>query len=297
MTDVVEGATNQVCRVECLDRVVFLRIYKRHDRAMALREHSLIRHVRGRGLAAPLPIPALSGDTVVEIAGRLAALYEAAPGVQLEPGAMTLAQARSSGHALAQLHRATAGLPDVGYTERTFAWDGPQWVERLNLVEQAIRARGNGNTADAWALRRLDAQRGWLRRPECPHSGFPRFPRQVVHGDYHDANLFFEADRVSAIIDWEQAAFLPRAYEVVRACFFMFRLEPRLTQAFLAAYRTSSELGDAELADGAASWGCYADHHVWPLEEVYLHGNERARRFIPHAPFLPFAEAWRDAIE
>jgi homoserine kinase type II len=36
---------------------------------------------------------------------------------------------------------------------------------------------------------------------------------------------------------------------------------------------------------------------VWPLEEVYLHGNERARRFIPHAPFVPFAEGWRRVVE
>ena len=55
VTQVVEGATNQVYRVECVDRVVFLRIYKRHDHAMALREHSLIRYVHSRGLPAPLP--------------------------------------------------------------------------------------------------------------------------------------------------------------------------------------------------------------------------------------------------
>ena len=51
----------------------------------------------------------------------------------------------------------------------------------------------------------------------------------VVHGDYQDANLFFDADRVSG------------------------------------------------------GW-------------LYLHGKERARRFIPHAPFVRFAEAWQNAI-
>jgi homoserine kinase type II len=296
VTEVTEGATNQVHRVECVDRVLFLRIYKRHDRAMALREHALIRHVDAGGLPAPLPVVALSGETLVEHAGKLAALYESAQGAQLEPGAITLEQARSAGDMLAQLHASLAALPDMGYTPRTFAWDGLEWVQRLNAVERAIRARADGNPADAWALRRTLEQRDWLREPQCPHSGVPRFPPQVVHGDYHDANLFFDAERVSAIIDWEQAAFLPRAYEVVRACFFMFRCMPGLTQAFLAAYRAVSGLGDAELADGAASWGCYADHHVWPVEEVYLHGNDRARRFIPHAPFRPFADAWRDAL-
>jgi homoserine kinase type II len=296
VTEVVEGATNQVYRVECVDRVVFLRIYKRHDHAMALREHSLIRYVHSRGLPAPLPIAAHSGDTMVQCAGHLAALYEAAPGVQLRPGTMTLAQASSAGHTLAQLHLATAELPDAGYTPRAFTWDGPEYVERLNVLERAIRARGNAHAADAWALQRVHAQRAWLRQPQCPHAGVPGFPPQVVHGDYQDANLFFDAERVSAIIDWEQAALLPRAYEIVRACFFMFRFAPRPTQTFLAAYRSLSNLDEAELADGAQSWGCTADHHVWPLEEVYLRGNERARRFIPQAPFVPFAEAWRGAM-
>lgn len=296
VTEVPEGATNRVYRVACADRVVYLRVYKRFDRAMALREHALIRHVRGRGLPAPLPIVACGGESVVERDGQLAALYEAAPGAQIEPGSARLEHARAAGEALAQLHRATVGLPDAGYTPRTFGWDGAAWVERLNVVESAIRARGQGGPGDAWALRRIAAQREWLRDVACAHSAVPRFPPQVVHGDYHDANLFFEGDRVSCIIDWEQAAFLPRAYEVVRACSFMFRLAPLLSQAFLLAYRSVFELSDAELADGAAIWGCNADHHVWPLEEVFLHGNERARRFIPHAPFVPFAQAWRGVV-
>jgi homoserine kinase type II len=296
VTEVLVGATNRVYRVDCADRVVYLRVYKRFDRAMAQREHALIRHVRGSGLPAPLPVVACGGESVVERDGQLAALYEAVPGAQIAPGSARFEHARAAGEALASLHQATAALPDVGYTPRTFGWDGAAWVERLNVVESAIRARGDGNPGDAWARRRIAAQREWLRDAACAHSAVSRFPPQVVHGDYHDANLFFEGDRVSGIIDWEQAAFLPRAYEVVRACFFMFRLAPRLSQAFLLAYRSVSELSDAELADGAASWGCNADHHVWPLEEVYLHGNERARRFIPHAPFVPFAQAWRGVV-
>jgi hypothetical protein len=31
------------------------------------------------------------------------------------------------------------------------------------------------------------------------------------------------------------------------------------------------------------------------VEEVYLHGNDAARRYIPHAPFRPFERVWADA--
>jgi homoserine kinase type II len=85
---------------------------------------------------------------------------------------------------------------------------------------------------------------------------------------------------------------MPRGFEVARACSFLFRLEPERTREFLRAYRAANPLDDAELADGAHAWGCFADHHIWPLEEAYLHGNDAARRFIPHAPFRPSREAW-----
>lgn len=296
VTEILSGATNQVFRVECRDRVAFLRIYRRSDRELAVREHALIRHVASHGLPAPLPISTLTGETVVEYAGKIAALYEPAHGAQRTTDALTIEHARAAGRTLADLHSILKDLSDAGYASRTLAWDGPKWVERLNVVERALLARSERTATDSWALERLAAQRAWLRQVHCPHGYFPSFAAQIIHGDYHHANLFFDDERVTAIIDWEEAVLLPRAYEVVRACSFMFRCAPELTQAFLAAYRSSDPLSELELADGAASWGCNADHHVWPLEEVYLHGNDRARRFIPPAPFRPFAEQWRDAL-
>jgi homoserine kinase type II len=296
VTEVVVGATNRVYRIECLDRVAFLKLYRRKDRVRAVREHALIRYVANAGLPAPSPIATSSGDTVVERGGEFAALYEPARGTQLASSRLTLEQARSAGQTLGELHARLAALPDMGYARRKLAWDGPQWVERLDVVERAIVARRERNATDVWAIERLQAQRAWLRQPPCSHSHDPSFASQVIHGDYQDANLFFTDQQVTAIIDWDESTLLPRAYEVVRACSFMFRCTPTSTQAFLAGYREATTLGQAELADGAASWGCNADHHVWPLEEVYLHGNDRARRFIPHTAFRPFAEQWRDAL-
>jgi len=164
----------------------------------------------------------------------------------------------------------------------------------LNVVERAILGCGSNNEGDAVALARVRAQRAWLASPEARHHYSPRFAPQLVHGDYQDANLFFVAHAVSGVVDWEQAAFMPRAYEAVRACAFMFRLEPARTQAFIAAYREQSDLPEAELEDGARAWGTFSDHHVFPVEETYLHGNAHTRRYI--RPFEPFDQAWSRAI-
>jgi homoserine kinase type II len=289
---VLGGATNRVYRIESARGIAFLRVYKRADRGVAEREHAVIAHVRARGLPAAAPIATPSGSTVVEHAGSVCALYETAPGEQLRGADLSPAQASAAGEFLARLHQALLPLPDAGYLRWTLSWDGPAWRERLDHVEHTLLERGVRDETDGYAFQRLRAQRAWLAHPDCVHTYHPHFPAQVVHGDYQDANLFFAGDHVSALIDWEQAAFMPRAYELARAAWFMFRLQPEATRHLLRGYQSTSELSPAELEDGARAWGCFADHHVWPLEEVYLHGNDAARRYIPHAPFQPFSEAW-----
>lgn len=288
------GATNRVYRIQASAGLSFLRIYRRADAALAEREHALIAHARRRGVPAVTVLPARSGSTVVEVDGVVCALYEAAQGTQLPNGELGSAEATAAAACLGHLHQALLPLPDAGYLRWQIAWDGPEWIERLNVVERELLRRGLRDDTDRWALERLRAQRQWLGHPSCAHAYEPRSSRQVVHGDYQAWNLFFREGRVSAVIDWEQAAFMPRGFEVARACWFLFRLQPELTREFLRAYRAANPLEDAELEDGARAWGCFADHHVFPIEEAYLHDNANARRFIPHVPFRPFREAWEE---
>ncbi|MEY4547380.1 MAG: hypothetical protein RL685_3575 [Pseudomonadota bacterium] len=293
---VLGGATNRVYRIASNGELAFLRVYKRADPALAAREHALIAHARIQGVPVAPPLAARNGETVVQTDGGVCALYRPATGEQLTGLQLSTAHAHGAGACLARLHDALSTLPDAGYLRWTSSWDGAAWIERLNVVERALLEHGLQDETDRWALERLRAQRAWLAQPECMHTYEPRYPAQVVHGDYQDANLFFQGTEVSAVIDWEQGAFLPRAYEIARACWFMFRLEPQRTGSFLAGYREQTAPGaalqDAELEDGALAWGSFADHHVWPQEEVYLHGNDAARRYLPHAPFRPFRDAW-----
>ena len=286
------GATNRVYRVQADGAESFLRIYRRADLIVAEREHALIAHARHHGVPTVSVLPTRSGSSVVQVAGQVCALYQAATGTQLPNGGLGTCDAIAAAACLGHLHRALQPLHDAGYLRWKIAWDGPEWIERLSVVELALFRHGLQDDTDRWALERLRAQRQWLSHPDCEHAYEPCSPRQVVHGDYQATNLFFQQGSVSAVIDWEQAAFMPRGFEVARACSFLFRLEPELTRQFLRAYQAANPLEDAELKDGARAWGCYADHHVWPLEEAYLHGNRAARRFIPHAPFRPFREAW-----
>jgi homoserine kinase type II len=291
------GATNLVYRVEASSGVAFLRVYRRADRQTALREHALIGQVSRRGIPAPLPLASKSGETVVECAGQLCALYPPARGLQLAAADLQREQASAAGMALAKLHAAVRELADVGYVRWSLAWDGPAWAERLVRVEQALLLAGVADATDEWALRRLREQRRWLQDPACAQAYVPSFPAQVTHGDYQPANWFFDGSLFSGIIDWEQGAFMPRAYEVARAASFLVAAGSTLAPVFVAAYVAESGMQPAELWDGARAWACFSDHHVWALEEVYLHGNTAARRYLPQLPFRPFLSVWSEITD
>lgn len=292
---VTGGATNRIFEVRAAGRTTFLRRYRRLGLDAVRREHTLIRHVNAHGLSAPEAL-GVNGDTALAGSdGAVWAMFRAATGVQLGLDEITPEIARSAGATLAVLHLATASA-DTALRRVTLSWDGPSWVQRLQRVRDEIRRRDRQSEVDRWALRRVEAQASWLAESRARHQYVPRHPGQIVHGDYQHANLFFADGHVADVIDWDTAVIAPRAYELARTAFFMCRMDAPSTIALLQGYRSINPLDDDELADGALAWGTFADHHVWPVEEVYLNDNRTAERFIWRRPFRPFADEWADII-
>jgi homoserine kinase type II len=292
--EVLTGSVNRVFRVRARRGTFYLRIYKLADRLTVEREHALIAHVAAAELPAIGPVVNNAGATIVPAGERIASLFPEAVGEQIAKRDLSREHAALAGEMLARLHRCTAALPDAGYRSYQLRWPTQKWIERLAVIADAVSARAHRSSADEQVLQRLEAQRAWLANPRCAHAHQPVFAAQVTHGDYQHTNLFFAPGRVSGIIDWEQALYMPRAFEVARAVAYMFDLERSATRSFLAAYRSATSMSDDELHDGVRAWGCMSDHYVWALEEVYLHGNERARPFIPSG-FRPFEAAWDEA--
>ena len=288
---VTGGATNETWSVSHGHTVAFLRRYRTTDRSSVEREHQIIEAVADAGLRTPRPMRSIEGSTVVTSDDALFALFDAASGRQLEPPSLTSEHASSAGRFLAELHHATATLPTDGVRSWKLDWEAANWASRVRSTAERI-PHDSSSDVDRWAYRRSLEQAAWLDDPACAHSYTPLFSAQVIHGDYQHANLFFDGDDVSGVIDWDTASAMCRGFEIVRACSFMFQLEPDKTGAFVEGYRSTHPLSPAELLDGVKAWGCFADHHVWAIEERYLKGNVAAERFIPRQPFEPFGQSW-----
>jgi Ser/Thr protein kinase RdoA (MazF antagonist) len=115
----------------------------------------------------------------------------------------------------------------------------------------------------------------------------------LLHGDYHDSNLFFNADEeVSHLFDWEKTEIAPREIELVRAllftCFsnpenFRGTFEPHnfdLAAAFLSTYHALYPIEAEQFiaALHARYWGSLCS--LWVVDEHYRRQNDRVDAFL-----------------
>lgn len=292
ISEVLGGAVNQVYRVESSLGVFYLRVYKTSEKERVLREHRLLEFLASKNLPAVQTLPSIFGQSIVEKDGKFGALYFAAQGEQVQKQDLTLDHAEAAGAMLARIHLALRDLPDIGYRKYSLDWDQAEWLKKLQKVLDIIATKESLSSLDIHIQKRTRQQMEWLKSDLAVHHYEFSSPCQVMHGDFHQENLFFTNKTVSTVIDWDQAVYMPRGFEIARVCGYMFDLEKNKTLAFLKAYLEINPIAPAELDDGARAWACHSDHYVWAIEEIYLYKNERAQVFIPQVDFFPFYSKW-----
>lgn len=109
----------------------------------------------------------------------------------------------------------------------------------------------------------------------------------VIHGDYHEANLFFTRNsEVEYVFDWECVKYAPRTMEIARAlssvCFNGHFEEKNYANAltFLRAYSYLYPLKKEEISEALRAGYLSYVHEMWVLEEYYLRGKRKIYRFL-----------------
>lgn len=270
-----------------------LRAYRYQQREPVAREHALIAAVCARGLPAIAPIPRPSGETILEQEGHYYAVFPHAPGVQVFPGHVTAEHVAAMGVFLARLHEVLKDYPPEAVSQRSFRLNRAQTLTQISHLEALIRACNPSTVQDEAVLTQLAGQRTWLLQ-QAPEQEMTLLMEaaQVIHGDYQSTNLFFAANQVCAIIDWDQAYVASRAWEVMRTLDLVCQFMGPLCRAFLQGYRTYAALSLAALDQAAANYGLMRAQDVWPYEAVYVEGNDRVRRFLKPGGFVPLIERW-----
>lgn len=287
------GSVNQTILATTTTGKYVLRGYRHGDRGPVEREHAVISHVRQLDLPAVSPLPLPDGETILESNGRYYAVFPWATGDQVNKRDLDATKAAAMGCFLARTHRALQQIPPEYGKRRSFNVDRDVTLARMDRLDTVIHDREGRDPLDARVSDRLQGQRSWLNAlPATAEVDFGALPKQVIHGDYQETNLFFDHERVSAIIDWDQTYIAPRSWEVLRALHLSLRFDPTLCSCFLDSYRAELPLPMGDLDLMSASYDVKVSHDLWVYESLYVGGNQRVRAFIEPGEFVPIAAQW-----
>lgn len=281
------GMLNQNLIATSARGAYFLKGYRYADSAPIAREHRLISFAAQAGIPTPPPISTPDGATFMRVGGRFWAVFPFLRGEQPSPNDMTPIHAASMGRVLAHIHEALSRFPAneaVAFpTELT--WDSSQASKEMQEYEAEIARRPIREPFDQHALSSFAYRRTLLASGIAGPQAFALLPVQLLHGDFHDRNLFFDqGGQVTGIIDWELAKVGPRAWEIVRTLDYALPLAQdlegggALLRAFIHAYAQAAPLTEEECVAMPELYWAVRVHSLWPYEEHYRKGSARTDR-------------------
>lgn len=212
-------------------------------RAVLEMEHALLHHIARRvgELATPTPVPATSGEEIIDVGGHLARVLTWVPGEPLaRAGFVDSARAHALGDAAGRLSAALADFEHPA-AHRVFQWDVRQAEGVAELAREQL-------TDDEWAMQQRALT--WLAGVDDG-----ALPRQIAYTDVTANNLLgvlhhdgtFDA---TAIVDYGDVVHTWRLADAVGAAYSAIAGDPELVlplaMATLAAFHAHQPLSAIE---------------------------------------------------
>ncbi len=284
-SEVSGGTLNDNYHVTTADGPFFARRYRTGIEADRIRhEHSITRWVADRHAPAIAPLARPTGETVVEVEGRLWSLFPWVDGRAPVRGEIRPLEAEAIGEAHGHVQHLLADHPEsegasLKLLSERVAWDTSASLESLAAIEdRATEVGATQSLLDALAFQHqlLESE------PSRSFEEFDWLPTQLLHGDFHDQQVLRGAgDTVGGVVDWELTQPASRVWELIRSLHFARLLETDLLERYLVGYRRHVKLTEDECRAGIEFWWQNTLHGTWVYRAYFLEGNERVTAFFP----------------
>jgi Ser/Thr protein kinase RdoA (MazF antagonist) len=292
-TPVAVGYLSQNWVISAGNERYFLKQYRFDDVTRVAAAHAALSHFHGAGLPAILPLPTRDGRWISTTGDRHYTLFPFVTGQQLRRGALPVVAIQSMGTMLARLHRAGHNVQLPQLRQWRLKADRSLFVADASAILDRIVRQPTLTPFDLLAEQTVRRQLALVEQTPLDLAVSALQPDHLIHGDYHDSNLFFnEAGEVAYLFDWEKAEIAPREVELVRALLFTcfsnpdnFRgtfLPHNFEQAalFLSAYHAQYPIASERFIEAlrARYWGSLCS--LWVVTEHYLYQNTRVDPFL-----------------
>jgi Ser/Thr protein kinase RdoA (MazF antagonist) len=264
-----------------------------HSPDQARRTHTVLDALAVRGFPAPSPLVLPHGDTVFDHACGSFTIAPWMPGVLREGVDLAMPECVAAGHLLGELHHhLDAVLPPepaaAASKSATPPADPRAALDTINHYIDLIEARPVRDDFDEQANRMLQTRREYItgQAHRRPVGSTWLAPHGWIHGDFQQFNLLWDQGRISAVLDWDRLCVAWPVGEVVRAAIFLFMSRERgevdldRVSAFVAGYRETRSVTDAQLLDAVHRWWWDYLCGIWPLDWHYDHGDTSCDRFF-----------------
>jgi homoserine kinase type II len=241
-------------------------------------EHALVAWSALRGIPAPSPECDAHGDTLHFGAGGRWAVFPWARGTPVARGSLSPARATAFGELHGRVQATLAEHRDSEGAVMRMRWSREEALDLLDRVQAAAAARER----DPAVLAAISRHRAMLQSLDIlPPEAFAELPCQLLHGDFHDQQVLFEGDEISALVDWEIWHADPRAWELIRSLAFSRLLESPRMEDYLRGYGLHVRMTERECHLAWKLWWQYRVVGSWVWAAYFLQGNERVREFFP----------------
>lgn len=268
------GAINQVVRVG--DSLVL----KRYNPELVHRDRVILstdgqRYLAERGHPVPAFVRNRAGALVTEVDGACYVLATLVPGRHRAHGEFTARAAYDLGRTLGRIVQDLVAYRPEERGANPQAADGYDFYppeQTLARIEEVLPlARQGRGPVDERIVAVLTHKRDGLGRLAPWYPRLASLPRQWIHGDFHETNLFFDADdRLTGVIDFDNLRWGTRAFEFMRALVHCFPVDAPERADYFRGFAEVVNPTAAELELYAPLWVFIELSDIWPMPTRYL---------------------------
>lgn len=212
----------------CDERAVFVKCYPPGaDLAAEQRAVGLSELARHHGIPAAAAVANRDAQLIDTSTDQPLSVWEWMPGRVVTD--LNASQTAQAGHALGRIHALFAPLPaSTGPAPHADAWFGTDPAHLQATIDQLLdvigerRYRDSADEFDAYASRTLTERRATLGRLPALLADLRGrgLTTQVLHSDFSPVNLLFDADRLTAVLDFRPPEPFLLAYDLGRMAFY-----------------------------------------------------------------------------